>query len=88
MKTLLKLFYGKTHPTSIENKTVKKIKKIPLSKLPGIGRHTPKALAMYGITTIDQFAKFQENEVIALLGKSGLKLLFNAKNFKQKQQTN
>jgi nucleotidyltransferase/DNA polymerase involved in DNA repair len=79
MKKLLKLFYNQTQPKSVENKIKTKIKQIPLTQLPGIGRHTPKALAMYGITTVNQFAKFQENEVVALLGKSGLKLLGNAK---------
>jgi nucleotidyltransferase/DNA polymerase involved in DNA repair len=51
----------------------------PLNKLPGIGRHTPKAMAKYGIHTIEQFALFTENEVIALLGNSGRKLLQTAK---------
>ncbi len=59
-------------------------KKLPLENLPGIGRHTPKALAKYGIRTINQFAQFTENEVESLLGRSGLKLLFTAKNICQK----
>lgn len=59
-------------------------KKLPLETLPGIGRHTPKALAKYGIRTINQFANFTENEVVTLLGKSGLKLLFTAKTICQK----
>lgn len=57
----------------------KRHKELSLSSLPGIGRHTPKALARYGITTIKQFAQFEEQEVLALLGKSGLKLLSTAK---------
>jgi predicted flap endonuclease-1-like 5' DNA nuclease len=55
------------------------LKKIPLEQLPGIGRHTPKALAKYGIITVNQFAQFEEQEILALLGKSGLKLLGTAK---------
>lgn len=53
--------------------------KHPLSALPGIGRHTPRALAMYGIETIGQFACFTTSEVISLLGPSGKKLLGAAK---------
>lgn len=53
---------------------------MPLHKLPGVGRHTPKALALYGIHTIEQFALFTENEITALLGNSGRKLLYTAKN--------
>ncbi len=63
------------NPTNQINKN-----KAPLENLPGIGRHTPKALAKYGIKTINQFANFTEQEVVALLGKSGLKLLGTAKN--------
>jgi predicted flap endonuclease-1-like 5' DNA nuclease len=68
------------NPTYRANAT----KRLPLENLPGIGRHTPKALAKYGIRTIHQFAQFTENEVESLLGKSGLKLLFTAKNICQK----
>ena len=52
----------------------------PLNQLPGIGRHTPKAMAKYGIHTIEQFALFTEKEVIALLGNSGRRLLQSAKS--------
>jgi predicted flap endonuclease-1-like 5' DNA nuclease len=70
-----------------EKKQYKKFqpKKIPLENLPGIGRHTPKALAKYGITTINQFAQFEEAEVVALLGKSGAKLLGTAKAYQNHQ---
>jgi predicted flap endonuclease-1-like 5' DNA nuclease len=81
MKKLIQLFYSQTQPKSAEKKFTKQLKKIPLTQLPGIGRHTPKALARYGIVTVDQFAKFEESEVLALLGKSGLKLLGTAKTF-------
>ena len=53
--------------------------KHPLSALPGIGRHTPRALAMYGIQTIGQFACFTDDEVLKLLGNSGRPLLQYAK---------
>ncbi len=45
----------------------------------GLGRHTTKALAQYGITTVEQFARFTELEINMLLGKSGIKFLYNAK---------
>jgi nucleotidyltransferase/DNA polymerase involved in DNA repair len=53
--------------------------KHPLSALPGIGRHTPRALAMYGVQTIGQFACFTYEEVESLLGISGKNLLKAAK---------
>jgi predicted RecB family nuclease len=52
-----------------------------INMLPGIGRHTPKALNMYGINTIYQFSLFTDKEVTTLLGNSGLKLLKKAKTF-------
>ena len=42
--------------------------------LPGIGRHTLKALAFYEIKTFADFIKFNEDEIQTLLGKSGIKL--------------
>ena len=45
----------------------------------GLGRHTTAALAEYGITTVEQFAKFTEIEINLLLGRSGIKFLHNAK---------
>lgn len=54
----------------------------PLAYLPGIGRHTPRALALYGIQTIGQFARFTYNEAESLLGKSGYKLLKIAKKIR------
>jgi len=51
----------------------------PLSELPGIGRHTPRALKMYGINTIEQFALFTETEIVSLLGNSGKNLLNKAR---------
>jgi len=59
---------------------------LPLSNLPGIGRHTPRALAHYGVNTIGQFALFTENEIISLLGKSGKKLLKVAKQITRKNR--
>jgi len=53
--------------------------KHPLSALPGIGRHTPRALAKYGIQTIGQFACFTETEIMSLLGGSGVRLLTSAR---------
>ena len=79
MKNFLKLFHSKTQPSSVEKTFRNNVKNIPLQELPGIGRHTPKALASYGILTVNQFAKFEESEILALLGKSGLKLLGTAK---------
>lgn len=50
----------------------------PLNNVPGIGRFTVAALKRYGIETIEQFSIFTEDEVTALLGKSGVKLLKSA----------
>ena len=52
---------------------------LSIYKLPGIGRHTPHALQMYGINTIKQFSLFTDKEVTTLLGKSGKRLLVTAK---------
>jgi nucleotidyltransferase/DNA polymerase involved in DNA repair len=54
-------------------------KNLSIEHIPGIGRHTPKALKFYGIRTIEQFARFTEKEIVALLGNSGKKLLNSAK---------
>jgi len=51
----------------------------PLNELPGVGRHTSRALNLYGINTIEQFALFTEQEITALLGNSGIKLLNTAR---------
>lgn len=50
----------------------------PLNNVPGMGRFTVAALKRYGIETVEQFSIFTEEEVTALLGKSGVKLLRNA----------
>jgi len=50
----------------------------PLTELPGLGRHTTRALKLYGIRSIEQFALFTEEEIISLLGNSGRKLLSKA----------
>ena len=47
--------------------------KLSLNFIPGLGRHTVKALAIYGIKTIGDFAKFSQEEIEDLLGRSGLK---------------
>ncbi|MBT6143342.1 hypothetical protein HOH51_02400 [bacterium] len=44
-----------------------------LNFIPGLGRHTISALAMYGIQTIGDFAKFDQEEIAELLGNSGIK---------------
>lgn len=59
------------NPTSLNNRSI--------DTIPGIGRHTPKALKYYGIKTIEQFSRFTEKEIVALLGNSGKKLLNAAK---------
>jgi len=46
---------------------------LSLNFLPGLGRHTVKALALYGVQTIGDFAKFSQDEIEDLLGRSGLK---------------
>lgn len=51
----------------------------PLNNIPGMGRFTIAALKRYGIQTVEQFSIFTEDEITALLGKSGVKLLRNAK---------
>jgi nucleotidyltransferase/DNA polymerase involved in DNA repair len=51
----------------------------PLDQVPGMGRFTVAALKRYGIETAEQFSIFTEDEVETLLGKSGLKLLQNAR---------
>ena len=54
--------------------TTKKMQaKLHLSFIPGLGRHTIKALAMYGIKTIGDFASFSQEEISELLGNSGIK---------------
>lgn len=53
---------------------------LSIYNLPGIGKRTPYALEMYGIKTIEQFSLFTDNEVVALLGKSGRKLLRAARD--------
>lgn len=75
-------------PSPIMNPTHKKNseKKLPVEIIPGIGRHTPRALAFYGIRTVEQFALFTEKEVVALLGNSGRKLLMSARQIMQPQQ--
>lgn len=50
-----------------------------LSEVPGMGRFTVAALKRYGIETAEQFSIFTEDEVQTLLGKSGIKLLHNAR---------
>lgn len=50
-----------------------------LNEVPGMGRFTVAALRRYGIQTAEQFAIFTEEEVQTLLGKSGIKLLHNAR---------
>lgn len=47
--------------------------KLNLSFIPGLGRHTIKALGLYGVKTIEDFAKFSQEEIQELLGNSGLK---------------
>ncbi len=54
-------------------------KQQPLNNIPGMGRFTVAALKRYGIETVEQFSIFTEEEVVTLLGKSGAKLLKNAK---------
>jgi len=51
--------------------------------IPGLGRHTTRALKLYGIKTVEQFSKFTENEINVLLGKSGIKFLKYAKELCQ-----
>ena len=79
--TQFKKFTEKS-PSAIMNPTHKKnSKNLPIELIPGIGRHTPKALKHYGIKTIEQFSRFTEKEVVALLGNSGKKLLTSARQF-------
>lgn len=52
--------------------------------LPGIGRHTLKALEFYEIKTFADFIKFNESEIKLLLGKSGIKLWRLAKKLTNK----
>jgi len=47
--------------------------KLNISFIPGLGRHTIKALGLYGIKTIEDLAKFSQEEIQDLLGNSGLK---------------
>jgi nucleotidyltransferase/DNA polymerase involved in DNA repair len=73
-----------TLTTTNMNLTINPIRSLnaysPINMLPGIGRHTPQALRLYGINTIYQFSLFTDTEVRTLLGSSGLKLLRKAKN--------
>ena len=47
--------------------------KLNISFIPGLGRHTIKALGLYGIKTIEDLAKFSQEEIQDLLGNSGIK---------------